>query len=270
VSLGTESITRRLAYFEGSDIMDELSRNIRERRRLDYTLNLLGGMLEESLPYYFLPDLPHHHRLNRQKKALKSAALRLLEKDIGEIFLFLLDENVEEEARRYLFFLVAKNLVKTALSFKEYLLFAAVMTELASSKDLAPIARQGLCRYDLEPLGESSGIDEIDCSKKLPYPELLKALSNPADPYKKQYLLLTKQARILYASSHEDLPEFDEPLIEGLLKGLPLKNLYATLLAMKKAASRPHPLKNFNKMDLKKGDMQREAFLHSKIKKDCG
>ena len=264
MSLGTASITRRLAYFEGSNIMDELAKNIRERKRLDYTLNLLGGMLEESLPYYFLSDLPHHYRLIEKKEDLKRAALSLMEEEIDEIFLFLLDENVEAEARRYLFFLVAKNLVKTTLPFEKYLLFAAVMTELASSHELGPIARQGLCRYDLKPLAESSNIHEIDCSKKLPYDELLKALSDPVDPYKRQYLLLTEQARISYASSHQELPKFDEDLIEGLLKELPLKNLYATLSAIKKAASRPHPLKDFGQGAFEKG----EVFLHSKIKKD--
>ena len=231
------TLTRRLA-FHSSDIFEELEKYIIEKKRLAFALNLLGGLLEKNLPHYFLSDLPHHKRLLENRQALREKALLFLKKNARLLSSLLLDEGIEESLKSKLFYLLAKYLVKTDVSFKEILRFSLISLELSLRDELDNLPKQALCRYDLTPVAKELAL-ELDCSDRPPYEDLLRRLREPVDPLARTFLLFTHEARIGYLGRHSRLPAFDEHLVKELLDSLPLKNQKALALALKKAAKRP-------------------------------
>lgn len=237
------SITRRLAY-ESGDIFRELAAHFEGRKKLEFSLNLLSGLLEEDLPYYYLPDLPNHSQLLKQQNALKQQALIFLQQHSGVLFVLLLDEKIDKQIKENLFYLLAKYLPEVELSFREYLRFGMIILEFAQQKLAGDLPVQALCRYDLEPLAKHFGID-IHCSQKPPYPQLTKRLKEPKDDYARLYLLLTREARILHLQEHGRLPPYDSvlaELAESLIHSLPLSNPEAVRTALEQCARRPDPL----------------------------
>lgn len=237
--IGSGSITRRLAY-ESSDIFRELAADFEGRKKLDFSLNLLSGVLEQNLPYYYLSDLPNHSQLIQKRKALQEEALGFLHREVSLLLSLLSDETIKSEQLEKLFYLLAKYLPEAGVSFREYLRFGLVTLELASRGTARSLPRQALCRYDLAPTAQYYGID-LECGKA-PYPELLKRLQESLDAYTRLYLLLTHEARILYLRHHEALPSYDPLLVESLLSSLPLSNPEALRTALEQSARRPDPL----------------------------
>ena len=234
------TLTRRLAFFKSSDIFEELEDYIVGKKRLAFALNLLGGLLEKNLPYYFLSDLPYHKMLLENREALREEAFRFLKQNARLLSSLLLEEEIDESLRSKLFYLLAKYLVKTDVPFKEIFRFALISLELAHRNELGRLPGQALCRYDLTPVAEELAL-RLDCSERPPYEDLLRRLKDPLDPCARTYLLLTREARIAYLASHERLPSFEEDLVNELLNSLPLGNPKALALALKKAATRPVP-----------------------------
>ena len=261
------TLTRRLAFFKSSDIFEELEDYIVGKKRLAFALNLLGGLLEKNLPYYFLSDLPYHKMLLENREALREEAFRFLKQNARLLSSLLLEEEIDESLRSKLFYLLAKYLVKTDVPFKEIFRFALISLELAHRNELGRLPGQALCRYDLTPVAEELAL-RLDCSERPPYEDLLRRLKDPLDPWAHTYLLLTREARIAYLASHERLPSFEEDLVNELLNSLPLSNPKALALALKKAATRPVP-------DLGKGtflaekprDTTRSEWVYSTPKK---
>lgn len=263
--ISSGSLTRRLAT-QDPTIFEGLRHDLEGREKLEFSINLLMGLLEEDLPYYYLSDLPNHTQLIKQRSRLKAKALRFAEENIATLLTLLDDKKALTAQRESLFYLLAKYLPKMSLSLREHLRFILITLELAREGFAGKLPAQALCRYDLAPLAQSCALT-IDCSGKAPYPELLKRLREAGDEYARLYLLLTREARILYLQQHERLPDYKPELVESLLSSLSLANPEALRTALEHCAKRPDPLETSGRSKSDRRSISQEQTITQTMNK---
>ena len=233
----TDSLTRKLA-FSDSDIFEELKSNFLQARKIEFSLNLLISLLEESLPHYFLDDLPNHAGLLKNRKALKRKALKFLCNE-SETLLNLLYKDSLEAQQEDIFYLLARYL-PLCNDAKKLLNLGIIALDFAISNRSGDLPLQALCRYDLVCLVKKGYDSKFEC-KKEPYKEILELLTKPQDEFAYLYLLLSRNGRMLYLKDHDRLPPFNQDIIDDLLNSLLLLNRQALKLALTTCAKRLTP-----------------------------
>jgi len=213
------SITRELVY-RSENVFEEIKINLSERKKLEFTVNLFLGLIEKNLIYYYLSDLPNYYKLNEKKEDFHTKALMFLEHNI-DIFFELLIDTKEPTIQENLFYIVAKYLPKTQLSFEKYLQFIFITLSLLKQTKKS-LYKQAVCRYDIETLAKTYCNIDINCKNRFPFEEIKNKLQEPDDDYKKIYLSLSDKAKILYLSKNEELPQIDDNKLQELFNKLPL------------------------------------------------
>ena len=168
-------------------VFSELKNQFESKHLIPQAIELLYGLLEKNLPHYFQSDLPYWDTIYNRRDKYKEDALYFLKKNEGLLYSVLLDENVNLSQKENLFYLLAKYLPESGASCNSFLRLGAVALYMAHIKigtQLGRLATQALCRYNLQPLARTSGL-ELLCDEKPPYKNiaLLCMDGNKIDPF---------------------------------------------------------------------------------------
>lgn len=219
------------------DFFDELRGLLEKKERVEFMLNILIGLLDKDFPLYYLSDVPEYYTIIENKDNYKDRAINFLHNNFG-LFLELLSlEELKDNERDNLIYLLGKYAIEANLEPQEILKMSFLVFDMILEQKSEKLAKQLLCRYDLESLLIKGGFDK--CQKE-PYEEVIKFINkNRNFPYIELYLALSKVANLdnsLKIEKDKLLNEADD-----ILSDIDIKNYETVRATIDKCLEKENP-----------------------------
>ncbi len=168
------SFSKKLAV-DRDELFDDLEKLIIRKKRLDLVANMLIGLVEENLIFYYLSDIPYSRELFRDRKELKKKALYFISNNFKNILTLINDKNLDKKVAYDLIYLLAIYLkIYNEVEAKNFLELAFVSLDRYFLTNDSKMVVNLLCRFDLECLGVKAGIFD-ECQKE-PFNKVIEVL----------------------------------------------------------------------------------------------
>jgi len=170
------SFSKKLAV-NRDELFSDLERLIVKKERLDLVANLLIGLVQEDLIFYYLSDIPYSKELFKNKEELKEKALYFINKNFKNFLTLINDKSLDKKVADDLIYLLAIYLkLYYKVEAKNFLELAFVSLDRYFLTNDSKMVVDLLCRFDLECLGRKAGI--FDECKKEPFAKIKKVLED--------------------------------------------------------------------------------------------
>ena len=248
-----KNLSSRLAS-KPEEVLGALSDQLHRRSNLQSAVNLFKGLLEMSLPQFFLRDLPQWSQIADHKERYRDMARELLAKEAETVFAIILDTSVDEAVRRRLLALTTRHILQANIKPKTLVRFAALLLSifmLENDKPIGTLAHKALCRLDMQKVLAVCDLSTT-CQEVEPYPELTdwrKKHQNSPDFCAAEYLFTTPVLCL-----EQSLPDY-----AALCQSLPLENFTTITDCLKTKA-----IQTIKQTDLTTGQNRSEVIITQK------